>query len=175
MFPTKAHGVESVGSTSDSSTDTSVFEKPIEKAILNPADDVPSLPPTDHGSQAYLVLAGCTFIQAPVWGQHIFRQFGPHTNRCRILDVFWCFPKLLYCYWEIWKCGKNRHSWDHAQRAHVFNDACDFYPSDEISSITTIHWTFGSLPYCCKLNRVVIRGKYLAAYPKSGCPLRGCR
>lgn len=26
-----------------------------------------SLPPTDHGKQAYLVLAGCTLIQAPVW------------------------------------------------------------------------------------------------------------
>jgi hypothetical protein len=30
---------------------------------------VPSLPPTDHGKQAYLVLAGCTLIQAPVWGK----------------------------------------------------------------------------------------------------------
>ncbi|KAL3422235.1 hypothetical protein PVAG01_06391 [Phlyctema vagabunda] len=28
----------------------------------------PSLAPTDHGKSAYLVLAGCTLIQAPVWG-----------------------------------------------------------------------------------------------------------
>lgn len=28
-----------------------------------------ALPPTDHGKQAYLVLAGCTLIQAPVWGE----------------------------------------------------------------------------------------------------------
>lgn len=32
--------------------------------------EVPSLPPTDHGKQAYLVLAGCTLIQAPVWGEY---------------------------------------------------------------------------------------------------------
>jgi hypothetical protein len=30
-----------------------------------------SLPPTDHGRDAYLVLAGCTIIQAPVWGQQV--------------------------------------------------------------------------------------------------------
>jgi hypothetical protein len=27
-----------------------------------------SLPPTDHSKQAYLVLACCTLIQAPIWG-----------------------------------------------------------------------------------------------------------
>lgn len=27
------------------------------------------LPPTDHGKDAYLVLAGCSLIQAPVWGK----------------------------------------------------------------------------------------------------------
>ncbi|TAQ88874.1 hypothetical protein B7494_g2809 [Chlorociboria aeruginascens] len=30
--------------------------------------EIPSLPPTDHGRQAYLVLAACTLIQAPIWG-----------------------------------------------------------------------------------------------------------
>jgi hypothetical protein len=30
--------------------------------------EIPSLPPTDHGRDAYLVLLGCTVIQAPVWG-----------------------------------------------------------------------------------------------------------
>lgn len=30
--------------------------------------EVSSLPPTDHGKPAYFVLAGCTLIQAPVWG-----------------------------------------------------------------------------------------------------------
>jgi hypothetical protein len=30
-----------------------------------------ALPPADHGRDAYLVLAGCTIIQAPVWGQHV--------------------------------------------------------------------------------------------------------
>ena len=30
--------------------------------------EVSSLPPTDHGKPAYLVLVSCTLIQAPVWG-----------------------------------------------------------------------------------------------------------
>lgn len=32
--------------------------------------DLPSLPPADHGKQAYMVLAGCTLIQGPVWGEY---------------------------------------------------------------------------------------------------------
>lgn len=28
-----------------------------------------ALAPTDYGKEAYLVLAGCTVIQAPVWGK----------------------------------------------------------------------------------------------------------
>jgi hypothetical protein len=36
--------------------------------------EMPTLPPTDYGTQAYLVLAGCTLIQAPVWGKYRFRQ-----------------------------------------------------------------------------------------------------
>ena len=27
-----------------------------------------ALPPTDHGRDAYLVLAACAVVQAPVWG-----------------------------------------------------------------------------------------------------------
>jgi hypothetical protein len=99
-----------------------------------------------------------------------------HTKFCRILDIFWCFPKVLHYYSDGQRIsGSNRHSWNHSQRAHVFNDAFDFYHSDEISSITTIHWTFGSLHYCCKLIHVIVRNQGLAAYRKSGCPLRGCR
>lgn len=30
----------------------------------------PSLPPTDRGKEAWLVLAGCSLIQIPVWGMH---------------------------------------------------------------------------------------------------------
>jgi hypothetical protein len=49
------------------------------EAELQPTNDdspnseieVRSLPPTDHGRQAYVVLAGCTLIQAPVWGEHL--------------------------------------------------------------------------------------------------------
>ena len=36
----------------------------------------PSLPPTDTGKDAWLVLAGCSLIQIPVWGiyQHHYDQ-----------------------------------------------------------------------------------------------------
>lgn len=31
--------------------------------------EMQALPPADHGREAYLVLAGCSLIQAPVWGE----------------------------------------------------------------------------------------------------------
>jgi hypothetical protein len=34
-----------------------------------------ALAPTDYGKQAYLVLAGCTVIQAPVWGKQTVSVF----------------------------------------------------------------------------------------------------
>jgi hypothetical protein len=77
MYWSKALELEIVGGANDSSTDTSVFEHNINTPVLNSVVDVLPLPPTDHGKHAYLVLAGCTFIQAPVWGQHMFRQFAP--------------------------------------------------------------------------------------------------
>ena len=39
------------------------FDIPVTETQISP------LPPTDHGRAAYLVLAGCTLIQAPVWGK----------------------------------------------------------------------------------------------------------
>lgn len=41
----------------------STFEEPVTET------EISSLPPTDHGKAAYMVLAGCTLIQAPVWGK----------------------------------------------------------------------------------------------------------
>lgn len=35
-----------------------------------------ALAPTDCGRQAYLVLAGCTVIQAPVWGKQTLFALG---------------------------------------------------------------------------------------------------
>lgn len=40
------------------------------------ARELRSLQPTDHGKDAYLVLAGCTVIQTPVWGEQ--HAFGLH-------------------------------------------------------------------------------------------------
>jgi hypothetical protein len=77
MFSTKAHELQSDGSISDSSTDTSVSENTIKATDFIPEIDIHPLPPTDHGRQAYLALAGCTLIQAPVWGQYMFSQFAP--------------------------------------------------------------------------------------------------
>jgi hypothetical protein len=45
--------------------------QPDSEESPNSEIEMRSLPPTDHGRQAYLVLAGCTLIQAPVWGEHL--------------------------------------------------------------------------------------------------------
>jgi hypothetical protein len=45
--------------------------QPTNEDSPNSEIEMRSLPPTDHGRQAYLVLAGCTLIQAPVWGEHL--------------------------------------------------------------------------------------------------------
>jgi hypothetical protein len=47
---------------------TSVPEGAGEAEGIHSEVDMRALPPTDHGKQAYLILTGCTLIQAPVWG-----------------------------------------------------------------------------------------------------------
>ena len=51
------------------------IESDVDRNILSQEiaseTEIRSLPPTDHGRDAYLVLAGCTVIQAPVWGEHL--------------------------------------------------------------------------------------------------------
>jgi hypothetical protein len=77
MASSNAHELQSIGSRHSNAT--SRFEDAGEAANFNPEVDSRSLPPTDHGKQAYLVLAGCTLIQAPVWGQHVSSQL---TTSC---------------------------------------------------------------------------------------------
>lgn len=71
MAPTNSHELRTVGSRA-------LTSRPDEDMIsINQSDievEMPPLPPTDHGKQAYLVLAGCTLIQAPIWGQYDFNQ-----------------------------------------------------------------------------------------------------
>ena len=38
--------------------------------------ELPSLPPADTGRAAWLVLAGCSIIQAPVWGMQRQKRCG---------------------------------------------------------------------------------------------------
>ena len=56
---------ESRSMTDDSSS--GVSQESIEQAYL---------PPTDHGKAAWLVLAGCSVIQAPVWGTQSINKTG---------------------------------------------------------------------------------------------------
>jgi hypothetical protein len=55
---------------SDSSADNSVARghPATWDESMNMEIEQPPLPPTDTGKAAWLVLAGCTLIQAPVWG-----------------------------------------------------------------------------------------------------------
>jgi hypothetical protein len=57
---------------------------------VNTEVEVRSLPPIDHGKQAYLVLAGCTLIQAPVWGNAVLM-----TNSSSPLTFFQDIPSPL--------------------------------------------------------------------------------
>jgi hypothetical protein len=60
------HSRQSVGS---SAVDEYEITSNHEESTLE--TEMRSLPPTDHGRDAYLVLVGCTIIQAPVWGQQV--------------------------------------------------------------------------------------------------------
>lgn len=67
MASINAHELRSVNSrqsTVDSGSEVRAASRQDPSAEI----EMRSLPPTDHGKQAYLVLAGCTLIQAPVWG-----------------------------------------------------------------------------------------------------------
>jgi hypothetical protein len=74
MASSNAHELQTLGSRHSNAT--SRFGDAGEVANFNSEIDSRSLPPTDHGKQAYLVLAGCTLIQAPVWGQHVSNQLA---------------------------------------------------------------------------------------------------
>ena len=50
-------------STARSNGEELAWQDPITTEI-----EQPPLPPTDTGREAWLVLAGCTVIQLPVWG-----------------------------------------------------------------------------------------------------------
>jgi hypothetical protein len=56
--------------TSRESTSNSAMDE-AEVDSIHEETEMRSLPPTDHGRDAYLVLAGCTIIQAPVWGTQL--------------------------------------------------------------------------------------------------------
>lgn len=50
-----------------------------ERSVEAMEIELSSLPPTDHGRDAYLVLAGCMLIQASVWGKQskgIYQTFN---------------------------------------------------------------------------------------------------
>lgn len=70
MSSINAHELRNIGSGASLARPGEAEAAPRE--ITSPAEiELRSLPPTDHGKQAYLVLAGCTLIQAPVWGEQL--------------------------------------------------------------------------------------------------------
>jgi hypothetical protein len=103
-------------------------------------------------------------------------NFPFRTKKCRILNILWCIPKILYHpqgHRRITRSGC--HSRHHAQRSNVSNDAFDLHASYEISSSTAVHRAGRPLYYYCKSGHVIIRYPSLAAYCKSGCALRYCK
>jgi hypothetical protein len=73
MASAGVHELQSIGS-GQSTGGSDFIGAGMELASSDNEVGVHQLPPTDHGKQAYLVLAGCTFIQAPVWGEQTFRS-----------------------------------------------------------------------------------------------------
>lgn len=98
------------------------------------------------------------------------------TKHYRILYLLWCLSEILYHSQRNRRIsGSSRHCRYHAQRSYVSNDAFDLHSPDEISSITTVHWTGWALHYCRQPNHVILRYPSLAAHRKPGRPLRYCK
>lgn len=82
-------------SRSRSTTRDSIEMHPVQEDDSNEIE-MPSLPPTDHGKQAYLVLIGCTLIQAPVWGKSSISLAEPSNVVIRLFALLWGLPGILY-------------------------------------------------------------------------------
>lgn len=73
--PTTIVELETIGSNNSDLPSRQHEGHPSVAISASPAEiEQTSLPPTDHGKQAYLVLLGCTLIQAPIWGYSL--SFG---------------------------------------------------------------------------------------------------
>ena len=58
-----------------------------------------ALLPTDHGKAAWLVLAGCSVIQAPVWGAQWDGEAASEPSRLifpRLFAIFWGLSGILH-------------------------------------------------------------------------------
>lgn len=74
-----------------------------------------SLPPTDRGKEAWLVLAGCSLIQVPVWGMSAAMPRGHQVTTHRVLSRFRRFPRIL---WQSFRQAgrrfeQRRSNWNH--------------------------------------------------------------
>ncbi|TVY65668.1 Fujikurins efflux protein, partial [Lachnellula suecica] len=74
MEPINVHELQAVSRQSISNSALGETEISSDHDQTPQEIEMRSLPPTDHGREAYLVLAGCTIIQAPVWGYSL--SFG---------------------------------------------------------------------------------------------------
>lgn len=78
-----------------SSVVQSITERVAQESVV--VTEIPSLPPTDHGKAAYLVLGGCTLIQAPVWGKPLLHNLACILlTRYRVPLGIWNLPRILY-------------------------------------------------------------------------------
>ncbi len=55
---------------------TSHQESDVEETHSPAEIEQRSLPPTDSGKDAYIVLASCSLLQFPIWGMHRTMQIG---------------------------------------------------------------------------------------------------
>jgi hypothetical protein len=141
----------------------------------SPAEiEMRSLPPTDYGKQAYLVLAGCTLIQAPVWGGHSL-LINPliSLTKSRLLSRFWRFPRILYHPQQLQKLTRSHcYSRNNPQRPHVPNDAALFHTPNPLPPPSPILRTHRPRHHSWQPAPLFIRNTNLATDRQPRRPLR---
>jgi len=135
------HSRQSVG---NSATGEDEISSTREERTLE--TEMRSLPPTDHGRDAYLVLVGCTIIQAPVWGEQVALQLtvSSHLRTSRLFALFWGVPGILHDPQQHQGFSRrDRYRWNYLERSYVSDDAAFFHAADSLSPTSTVLWTYG--------------------------------
>lgn len=104
-----------------------------------------SLPPTDHSRQAYLVLLGCTLIQAPIWGKyfHLKPVYSIYLYLSRLFPLLRSLPRILrqlpeFAPQKRLQRLRSYHRY-HPERSHVSHDAYYLHLTQPLPANPSLH------------------------------------